>query len=37
MEYQIMKGQLQKLFISTLTYVNNKTDVDKTDVKSEKN
>ena len=30
-----MKGQ--KLFISTLTYVNNKTDVDKIDVKSEKN
>ena len=32
-----MKGQLQKLFISTFTYVNKKTNVDKTDVKSEKN
>ena len=37
MDYQIMKGQLQKVFISTLTNINNKTDVDKIDVKSEKN
>ena len=37
MDYQIMKDQLQKLFISTLTNVNNKTDVDKINVKSDKN
>ena len=37
MDYQIMKDQLEKVFTSTSTNVNNKTDVDKTDVKLEEN
>ena len=34
MDYQIMKDQLKKVFTSTSTNVDNKTDVDKVDVKS---
>ena len=36
-DYQIMKDQLKKVFTSTSTNVDNKTDADKTDVKSEEN
>ena len=34
MDYQIKKDQLKKVFTSTSTNVDNKTDVDKVDVKS---
>ena len=37
MDYQIMKDQLKKVFTSTTTNIDNKTDIDKTDVKSKKN
>ena len=37
MDYQIMKDQLKKVFTSTSTNVDNKTGIDKTDVKSEEN
>ena len=37
MDYQIMKDQLKKVFTCTSTNVDNKTGVDKTNVKSEKN
>ena len=37
MDYQIMKDQLKKVFTSTSTNVDNKTEIDKTDVKSEEN
>ena len=36
-EYQIMKDQLKKVFTSTSTDVDKKTDTDKIDVKSEEN
>ena len=32
-----MKDQLKKVFTSTTTNIDNKTDIDKTDVKSKKN
>ena len=37
MDYQIMKDQLKKVFTSTSTNVDNKTDIDKIDIKSEEN
>ena len=37
MDYQIMKDQLKKVFTSTSTTADNKTDVDKIAVKSEEN
>ena len=37
MDYQIMKDQLKKVFTCTSTNVDNKTGVDKTNVKSEEN
>ena len=37
MDYQIMKDQLKKVFTSNLTNVDNKTEIDKMDVKSEEN
>ena len=37
MDYQIMKDQLKKVFTSTSTNVDNKTDIDKIDVKLEEN
>ena len=37
MDYQIMKDQLKKVFTSTSTNVDNKTDMNKIDVKSEEN
>ena len=36
MGYQIMKDQLKKVFTSTSTNVDNKTDTNKIDVKSGK-
>ena len=37
MDYQIMKDQLKNVFTSISTNVDNKTDIDKIDVKSEEN
>ena len=37
MDYQIMKDQLKKVFTSASTNVDNKTDIDKIDIKSEEN
>ena len=37
MDYQIMKNQSKNVFTSTSTNVNNKTEIDKIDVKSEEN
>ena len=37
MGYQVMKDQLKKVFTSTSTNVDNKTDMNKIDVKSEEN
>ena len=37
MDYQIMKDQLKKFFNSASTNVDNKTDIDKIDVRSEEN
>ena len=37
MDYQIMKDKLKKVFTSTSTNVDKKTDVDKINVKSEEN
>ena len=37
MDYQIMKDQLKKVFSSNSTNIDNKTDIDKIDVKSQEN